>query len=467
MSAPAGDRPTALLEGVRRALAELELAGQSLLVACSGGPDSTALLIALAELREEFALALCAATIDHGLRQGSARDALYVERLCRALGLPCERRQIDLGAAFPDGLEAAARAARYAALDEMAAARRADAIATGHTLEDQAETVLMRLACGAGLAGARGIQRRRGKIVRPLLDVARTEVCAFLAARRVRARIDPTNASLAFTRNRVRHQLLPALEQALGPASLTSIARFARIAARDESCLGALAERAASEICAPLAHGPGLGGEVRRLAELDPALRFRVLRRAVEALGTALDFDACERLERALACPRPTRVSLPHGIELRVRYGQFELGPLRRGRATAPSAPDGPLLICGPMEGRFQAWRVAARWLAPAASPRTDAVAIDAEEAIGLRWPLQVRARAPGDVFAPAGTGHKKLKAWLIDAKIPREVRDDLVLLADAAGEVLWIVGHRKSRWTRAAVGARGGLEVSIQRAAP
>lgn len=459
------DRPAALLQRLRLSIADLELAGHSVLIACSGGPDSTALLIALKELSEEFELTLHVATIDHGLREGSARDALYVERLCRALRLPCERRKLDLGMAFPDGIEAAARTARYAALEEIARAQRNDVIATGHTLEDQAETVLMRLAGGTGTAGARGIHQRRGKVVRPLLDVTRQEVWAFLAARRVRARTDPTNANLDFTRNRVRHQLLPAFARVLGTPSVRSIARFARIAERDERCLQALADQAARQICAPLDDraGPGITGEADALRKLEPSLRFRVLRSAAHALGTSLDFDAFERLERALSAQGPQRVVLPRGIEFRVRYGHFEVG-----RALPPSRlaalPHAPLSIDGPMAGCFLGWRVSARQLAPFAGPQPGSVAIDAQTA-ELSWPLQVRTRARGDLFAPAaGAGHKKLKAWLIDAKIPRERRDELVLLTDAAGEVLWIAGVQESAWTKRRVGAAGGLEISIQR---
>lgn len=462
-----GARSSTLPDRLRRAIADLELAGRSILVACSGGPDSTALVIALAELREDLALSLQVATLDHGLRQGSARDALYVERLCRALRLPCERRKLDLGTVFPDGIEAAARAARYAALDEIARAREADVIATGHTLEDQVETVLMRLAGGAGLAGARGIQRRRGRIVRPLLDVTRREVDEFLRARRVRARVDPTNASLDFTRNRVRHQILPTFDQALGASALKAIARFALIADRDERCLQAIAEQAGAAICAPrFGAGPGVEGEVAALRGLDPALRFRVLRDAASSLGASLDFDTFERLERALATQAPTRVSMPRGVEFRVRYGRFALERPRQAPRRA-DPPATPLFIDGPMVGSFQGWRVSAAPLAPFSEPRPGAVAIEAR-ADGLRWPLQVRTRAGGDVFAPAaGAGHKKLKAWLIDAKIPRERRDALVLLTDSAGEVLWIVGKRESRWTTRRVGQGGGLEVSIERASP
>lgn len=453
-----------LLAKVDRAIEDLDLCGRAILVACSGGPDSTALLLALAALKDARGLSIWVATFDHGLRPDSARDALYVERLCRALGLPCVRRRLDLGTRFAEGVEAAARAARYAALDEIAREVGAQVIATGHTIEDQVETVLMRLASGAGLAGARGIQRRRGQIVRPLLEVTRREVRDFLNEWRVRGRLDPTNSSPAFTRNRVRHQLLPALTQALGETSIKAIARFARVAERDERCLQSLAEQAFRRVCRPLAGGFGVEGSLDELRALDAALRFRLLRDAVSPLGVRLDFDAFERLESALQKPLPTRQTLPNGVELRLRHGRFEIGPFAPAKSPESRPPE-PLRIEGPLCGRFQDWRVNVRRLDPRTAPAPGAVAIDATEK-RLVWPLMVRTRAPGDVFAPAsGVGRKKLKRWLIDAKIPREERDALALLTDASGEVLWVVGLKESRWTTRQVGPDGGFEVSIERA--
>jgi tRNA(Ile)-lysidine synthase len=404
------------------------------------------LLLGLAALREPLKLTLYVATIDHGLRPESARDALYVERLSRALRLPCDRRRVELDRSS----EAAARTARYAALEDVARLRAIDFIATGHTLEDQVETVLMRLGTGSGTAGAQGIHRQRGSIVRPLLDVSRSEVRDFLRSHRVRGRADPTNEHDCFTRNRVRHEVLPALVSALGAAALPAIARFAEIASRDEACLNAFA-RASSEAF----------GSVETFRALDPALRFRILRNSASALGTSIDFDAFERIDRALASVAPVCVALPNRVEFRVRYGRFEL--VRSEAVSRPSTPSTPLLIDGPFEGFFRGHRVAVRALVPFEKSAPDAVAIDAAFE-RLSWPLQIRTRRPGDVFAPvAGAGHKKLKAWLIDTKIPREQRDELVLLTDSAGEVLWIVGLRQSRWTCREVGPRGGVEVSIR----
>lgn len=417
-----------------------------------------ALLLGLASLQEAFALTLHVATIDHGLRPDSARDALYVERISRVLGLPCERRRIDLDRSA----EAAARSARYAALSDIAAGHGMAFIATGHTLEDQVETVLMRLGSGSGTAGAQGILRQRGPIVRPLLDVSRSEVSDFLRSFRVRGRMDPTNAHNCFTRNRVRHEVLPAIVSALGPAALPAIARFAEIASRDEACLSALARASGA------AFGDPLSGSIKALCAIDPALRFRILREAASTLGSSIDFDAFERIDRSLESIGPMRVALPNGVEFRVRYGRFELRrPVSR---QIDSTPEEPLLIHGPIEGIFRGHHIAVRALAPFEKSAPDAVAIDATGKANDRfvWPLQIRTRAPGDVFCPAsGVGHKKLKAWLIDAKVPREQRDDLVLLTDSSGEVLWIVGLKQSCWLCREVGSRGGLEVSIQWVAP
>ena len=464
------DGAAAFRRKLRRAVEALHLSGASILVACSGGPDSMALLVGLAGLRRELDLTLHAATIDHGLRPGSARDALYVERVARALGLGCARRRLELGRDFPDGVEAAARRARYEALGEVARARGCDAIATGHTLEDQAETVLMRLAAGTGLAGARGIHAVRGAIVRPMLEISREEVRAFLAAQRVRARLDPTNASDAFTRNRVRHHLLPALEAALGPAALRSIARFAQVADIDERCLDALAREAGEAMFSSLGTEGGVTCPVAPLARLAAALRFRVLKRAAAALGSALDFEGFQRVERALGDNgAPRRVALPNGVEARVRYGRFELGRARVDVEAGGEAPVPPLVLdlAAPATASWNGFIVRVRPLLPGEEVRSGGVALALDRGglgDGLTLPLQVRARQPGYRFAPRGAGHKKLKAWLIDAQVPRERRDDLALLTDSAGEVLWVVGLCESRWTSRRAGPGGGVEVAFER---
>lgn len=198
---------------VRRTVRERALlsAGEHILVACSGGPDSTALLHVLHRLRREVGVTLCVASIDHGLRPESAAEVDDVAALAATLGLPFYRRRIEVpreGAS----IQGRARELRYQALREIAEARGAVAIAVGHTQDDQAETVLARMLRGAGLRGLSGIEARRADgVIRPLLDCRRSEVRAYAVEHGLPFVDDPSNHQRAFERVRIRHEVLPAL----------------------------------------------------------------------------------------------------------------------------------------------------------------------------------------------------------------------------------------------------------------
>jgi tRNA(Ile)-lysidine synthetase-like protein len=208
------------------------------LVALSGGPDSTALVAALAALRDVGACGpVLACHVDHQLRAGSAADGDSSEALCRAIAVPLHRVRVEVGRG---NLQAAARCARYAALRAVAAEEGARFIATGHTRTDQAETVILRLLRGAGARGLAGIPPRRGSLLRPLIDRSRPEILQYLRERGLAWRDDPTNDSPRFDRNRVRREVLPILED-LRPGAEASLARAADLLRDDERALEALA----------------------------------------------------------------------------------------------------------------------------------------------------------------------------------------------------------------------------------
>jgi tRNA(Ile)-lysidine synthase len=222
------------------------------------------------------------AHLDHSLRSTSADEAAAVAAIAAGLGLPVEVRRVDvsaLAASEHRSLEDAGRQARYRFLEEVAAAHGPEAlIATAHTADDVAETILLRLVRGSGLRGLRGIPARRGRIVRPLLHARRTELRAALDAAGVSYVTDPSNADVAHARNRVRAELLPAIER-LNPAAVEALTRFGRLAADDDDLLDALAAAELTQRRDPAEasidwHRPparALGRRILRLAIGDPA----------------------------------------------------------------------------------------------------------------------------------------------------------------------------------------------------
>jgi tRNA(Ile)-lysidine synthase len=277
--------------------------GDAVAVAVSGGADSLALLHALRVLAGPRRWRLVVLTVDHGLRPGSGADAAFVADHAKALGLPARLltlTPVDLGAHRAAGPEGAARAARYAALwpaaDELGCAW----LATGHTLDDQAETVLLQLLRGAGPEGLAGMAVRSGRLLRPLLGVRRADTRACCAAAGLQWREDPTNATDGPLRNRVRHRLLPLLEE-LRPGATAALARTATLAADERDWLDPLVAEALAAT---------LAGGVDRQAPPDPpwatlpdgAPPTRGAGTARLAPGTArLDAEALATLPVALA----------------------------------------------------------------------------------------------------------------------------------------------------------------------
>ena len=475
--AASGPASASFLKLLRAGIEGQNLSGQRILAACSGGPDSLALLVGLHCLREVCGLELWAGTIDHGLREGSARDVVYVRRIAKALDIPCLSRCLTLSPmSGAGGVEAQAREARYAALREMASETGCTAIATAHTLNDQAETLLMRLSAGSGLLGARGILRRSGSVVRPMLDISRQEVLSFLREQRLKGRQDPTNESGRFVRNRIRLSVLPALEAAMGPGTLAALGRFCDIAASDALFL----EKAAAQTEQAL--GIGSSGEPSAdalwktdsaaLLSLDSAMRFRILRDGVQRLGGRFGMDLFQRLEAALGQKAPRLIQAEGGVEILIRYGQIEMRRKHAGQVISERPPV-QRLDFPELNGTWSAcWRdvqIRIRHLLPGESAGVGAVGLDAAElarAVSqdlIRLPLLVRTRRPGDVFRPGGVGTKKLKDFLMDARIPAEARDAVPLLTDSGAEVLYVIGRRESSWLARTAGIQGGWEIAFR----
>ncbi|HEX2025494.1 MAG TPA: tRNA lysidine(34) synthetase TilS [Actinomycetota bacterium] len=287
-------RPPAVarvLERVTRTARQNDLfqRAETVMVACSGGPDSTCLLLALHRLRRLLRIRLAAFHFDHRLRTGSERDAAYVERQARALRVPFVFRRATGSPPRGESVEAWARAARYAALTSAATDAGAQRVALGHTLDDQAETVLLGLIRGGGLESITGMSPA-GSIppigfpaARPLLEVTRAEVVAFNRALRLRPREDPSNRDRRFLRNRIRHDVLPLLERRLDRGLRATLARTAEHLRGDAALLDSMASDAARRVVD--LRGEEVRIDARALADLPGPIAARVVRQALRVAG--------------------------------------------------------------------------------------------------------------------------------------------------------------------------------------
>ncbi len=290
--------------------------GALVLAACSGGADSLALAAALAFVGPRDGLRAGGVTVDHGLQEGSADRAAAVVAALTELGLdPVRSVAVTVGGA--DGPEAAARAARYAAIAQVADETEAAAVLLGHTLDDQAETVLLGLARGSGSRSLAGMPSRRDVCRRPLLGIRRAQTAAACAAQGLDPWHDPHNEDRRFARVRVRLDVLPVLETALGPGVAEALARTATQLRADADVLDAMTARQS-------AGSPAL--TTADLAELPDAIRSRVLRSAAVAAGCppgALTSAHVRQVDELVTSWHGQRwVDLPGGVRAARRDGQ-------------------------------------------------------------------------------------------------------------------------------------------------
>jgi tRNA(Ile)-lysidine synthase len=314
----------AIRNAVRACVADLA-PGDLVLAACSGGPDSLALAAALAFVAPRARLRAGGLSVDHGLQDGSAARAAATVSAMSGLGLdPVRAVAVSVGGA--GGPEAAARTARYEALERTAAELGAAAVLLGHTLDDQAETVLLGLGRGSGPRSLAGMPSRRGVFRRPLLPVRRSVTVAACAALGLDPWQDPHNADRRFARVRVRLDALPALELALGPGVAEALARTASQLRQDAEVLEHIAAEELPSAGDGSADGAGLmSADV--LAGLPGAVRSRVLRSAALAAGCpagALNAAHVARIEELVTAWRGQRwIDLPGGVRATRRAGQL------------------------------------------------------------------------------------------------------------------------------------------------
>ena len=447
-------------------------------VGVSGGADS----LALAHMMSQYGFRVLAAHLDHGIRPEAGADAAYVRSFADAHHLDHCQRRFDvpgLARRLQTSLEDAARRVRYQFLFEIAEKDGAQAVAVGHTADDQVETILLHILQGCGLEGLSGMRHRLQPnpwhasipLVRPLLGVWRQEVEAYCQEHALKPLVDRTNRDPVYLRNRIRMDLIPMM-QSLQPAVKQNLLRLAQSASVDSAFLTSQLDDA--WLSAAVENGPGwLSIDRRALSSLHPALRSRVIRRAFQRLAPAnrdLDMQA---VNTVLGLVKLKSKSAKRGLPGRLRAwleGDF----VYLAAPDASRLPDPypqarfPAPVPLPDEGGFELNQNWTLFIETNLAGVDSATATDPWHAWldqrALKFPLEVRNPDPGDRFQPLGMDHPmRLSDFWINQSIPLRLRSDFPLVMSER-QIVWVPGLRIAEWAKASPGSTQFVHLWLQR---
>jgi tRNA(Ile)-lysidine synthase len=465
--------------------------GETLVTGVSGGADSACLLHLLARWQKELGVKLHVAHLNHQLRGAeSEADAEYVSNLANQLGIPITVERQDVAAYRATrkcSLEEAARELRYSFLAKVAEALGAKRVTIGHTRDDQVETILMHILRGTGTSGLRGLEpcspmvygeegmllrlplslrakRSNLLVIRPLLDITREETLNYCQEHQLEPRIDSSNLSLSFFRNRLRLELLPLLRK-YNPSVDEALLRLAEIAKDDSSFI----EQQALELWSQVARQEDdiICLDKRKFCALPIALQRQILRLAVaKVLGNTRDIEIhhIEAMRRLLSKPVGKRLSLPHNLTCVSEYDEVVIAVSRSPERSEEAAKQTwlPSSLCPfpPLQGEFPlkvpgetvlpGWQVTASIVQERMAPLLATSATKCRSNLIAGFDLYktgtelfVRQRQAGDRFQPLGMNMpKKLQDFMVDAKIPLSWRDHIPIVC-SPGYPIWVVGWR------------------------
>jgi len=416
--------------------------GDRVLAACSGGPDSVALTSLLLKLRDEMPVEILVAHFDHKMRPEAGEDEAFVAELARRWVVPLVSGSKNVrreAAKHKMNLEETARVLRYEFLREAARKTGATKIATGHNMNDQAETFLMRLFRGSGLPGLAGIEPISGPaacpVIRPLLGIRREDIEAYLESEGLAFRTDASNLDRKLLRNRIRLALMPELEQNYQAGAVEHLARLAALIREEDDLLSGFIRELADEFILRRKGEASL--DVRTLSLVPPALARRVAREFIRELKGDLRAVSFDDIESVLGLKEGKGMTVKKGLALRREGGRL----VRVRRAPAARVYEKSWDGRGEIRTGGMMFRGKTADRPAGFSPRGDdrrRVVLDQAK---VSFPLVVRSRRPGDLYKPVGApGRKKLKEILRAKGISRGDRDRLPVFL-SGGEIVWVPG--------------------------
>lgn len=445
--------------------------GDGVVIGVSGGPDSLCLLHLLYNLKDEMGLSLYVAHVNHKIRGEEAEDdALFVERICADWGIPFYLKEVDipfLSKKYGMSSEELGRKARYEFFYDVMREVRANRIAVAQNLNDQAETVLMRLIRGTGIRGLLGIPPVIGNVIRPLIEVSREEIEEYLRVHGLEPRMDSTNCQPIYTRNKIRLELIPYLIREFNPNIIETISRIAEILREDEDFMETEAEKLLKKV---VSFSPGRAEvNIEPFSEIHIALKRRVLRDIIKRLtGDIFGFEFRHinmMLDFFINSDTGESLDLPKNLKMLREYHKMMI--YNKDLEEKSFSFSYPLNIPGDtyipeLGAKIEACIFSIDRLS-SIEINTFSQVFDYEK-IGGR--LYVRSRRPGDFIRPSGMkGTKKLKEFFIDEKIPKIKRNKIPLIA-VENEIVWIIGKRISESFRVDENTREILHIKYEKGA-
>jgi tRNA(Ile)-lysidine synthase len=429
-----------ILSRVKRTIDDFGLlkAGDKILIALSGGPDSVVLLHLLHLLKGHYNITLAAAHLDHGLRAQAAQDREFCVRICKDLKIRLFSKKVDIAIIAKRrkiSIEEAGRQARYGYFELLAQKHGFTKIATGHTLDDNAETVLFNLARGCGLDGLAGIPYRRDKIIRPLLRVEKAELLAWLKAEKIGFVRDKSNRSLKYARNRIRHKVIPELGLING-AAVRNIARMSDIAKNEIEFLESLTVSAFKEVLVETGKSK-IVLDLGKLVQYDKSLRKRMLEKAAGSLAGGVKGISSDNLFRAFGVidgKSGGKAPLGRGLFIEKSQGRIAIMDTPEIPETMPLSYPGDIKL---QSGETIRLRVVSRDELTNLDRGFDSAYLD----LGKLAKPCIRYWQDGDTIRPLGMkGSKLLSDIFIDKKIP-EYERGLVPLIVSGNKIAWVAG--------------------------